>query len=99
GQIDARAQEKPQHPLAMTLEQRHHQRVLAREILVQRPDAHARDLGDAVGARPIEPLLDENASRGLEDGLDRGLRSALSGALAREKLHAAAHAGCSWNAS
>lgn len=72
----------------LALDQRGQQRLLAGEVLIQRADAHAGDLRDAVGGRAIEPDLADDASRGLEDHVDRDPGTPLFRGLARVDGHA-----------
>jgi hypothetical protein len=46
------------------------QRLLGREVLVERTDADARERGDLVGARPVIAVLHQNASGRFEQGFD-----------------------------
>ena len=57
--------------------QRRHQRLLVREVLVERADAHAGDRGYAVGAGAIVAFPHENASGGVEQRLDHRPRALL----------------------
>lgn len=63
--------------LRLALDERGEQRLLAGEVLVERADAHARELGDAIRGRAIEPDLADDASRGLEDRVYRDPRALL----------------------
>ena len=60
----------------MALAQRGDHGVLVREVLVERSDAHAGDLGDAVRGRLLEALGLQNVSGRDEDRVD-GLPCAL----------------------
>lgn len=59
------------------------ERLLARKILIERADADAGDLGDAVGARLFKTLPDQNASSRLDQRVDRGAGSFLRGIFPR----------------
>jgi hypothetical protein len=48
------------------------ERLLAGEILVERADADAGDLGDPVGAGLLEAFPDQNASGCLDQRVDGG---------------------------
>ena len=56
------------------------ERLLAGEILVERTDAHARYLRDAVGAGLVESFTDENASGRFHQRVHRRARSLLRSA-------------------
>ena len=46
-------------------------RILVREVLIERPDRHLGFVGDVVGGGSGVTLLVEDASRGIENALDR----------------------------
>jgi hypothetical protein len=68
------------------LHERHEQRVLAREVLVQRPDRHAGPVGDVVRGRRGIAAGRENLSRGPHDGVDRRARARLTRPFSGSKL-------------
>jgi len=69
--------------LELALDQRDDHRILVRKILVQRADRDARELGHVIGGAGFEAARLENPSRGVEDGGDRRLRTALRRLAAR----------------
>ena len=71
------------HLVDVPLDERRDQRLLAREVLVERADADAGGVGDAVGAGAVVAFLDEDASSRREDDLDRLLRAGLNGIFPR----------------
>jgi len=92
-QLDHRAHGRAQRQIAHALELGHHrrrhlvlvapeqrrdQRLLRREVLVERADRHAGGLRDLVGRRPIEAVLDQKASGRLEDRIDGRARPGLN---------------------
>jgi hypothetical protein len=58
------------HFVHVTVDHSRDQRLLAREILVQRTNTHARHGGDLVGARPIVAFFHQNASSRFEERID-----------------------------
>jgi len=56
--------------LLVTVDQRRDQRLLARKILIQRPDADAGDIRNPVGARTVVAILYKNASGRSEQRID-----------------------------
>jgi hypothetical protein len=78
-------------PIELPLGQRHHDRVLVREVLVERADRDARALRDAIRRpRRVSALL-ENPSCAVEDRRDRFSRPALLGPLAGFHARALGH--------
>src|SRR5690349_5228767 len=61
----------------MAFDDRRDECLPAWEILIERTDADARRLRDAVGARLVETLPDQNASGRLYQHVDCGTRSGL----------------------
>jgi hypothetical protein len=72
---------------------------LAREVLIERTDADACDLRDAVGARLLEAFLDQNASSRLDQRVDGGARTRLRGIFPRICRRLARHGLAVPNAS
>jgi hypothetical protein len=56
--------------LRMAVNDRRYQRLLAREVLVQRTDTDAGHLGNPVGARPVIAFLHQNASSRFQKCID-----------------------------
>ena len=56
--------------LHMAVDNSRYQRLLAREVLVQRTDADARNLGNSVGARSNVAFLEQNASSRFQERID-----------------------------
>ena len=61
------------------------QRVLVREVLVERPHRDIGIVGNVIGGGRGAPLLVENASRSIEDPLDRATGTFLTWSLARRR--------------
>src|SRR5262249_8747675 len=57
--------------LIVTIDDGGNERLLAGEVLVERPDADARHFGDAVGAGSVETLADQNASSRFDERVHR----------------------------
>src|SRR5262249_40590037 len=68
--------------IAVPVDHRGNERVLAGEILIEGADAHAGLIRDAVGARPIEAFPHQNASSRFDQRIDRRARAFLRGMLA-----------------
>src|SRR5258708_4140454 len=56
--------------LCMAVNNSRYQRLLAREVLVQRTDTHPRHLGNPIGARFVIPFSDQNASSRFQKRID-----------------------------
>jgi hypothetical protein len=74
---------------------------LVREVLVDRPDAHARAFGHARGGEALRAFPGQNLKGGLEDGRDEVVGTRLLGLLARGDpgLRTVGHGGpseCEW---
>ena len=65
--------------LRMAVDNRRDQRLLAREVLVQRTDTDAGHLGNPVGARAVIAFLHQNASSRFQERIDGCARSLLRG--------------------
>jgi hypothetical protein len=57
----------------MAVDNGRYQCLLAREVLVERTDTNARDLGNPVGACPIVSFFEQNASSRFKKRIDRRL--------------------------
>ena len=80
--VDQPGEQRHEHALAlseMALGQGNEDRVLVREVLVERADRDAGALGDAVRRACCVAVARENLSSGLDDRLERGGRSRLDG--------------------
>jgi len=90
-----RALDRVEHLTRVALVQRGDERVLVREVLVERTHAHAGQLGHRVGGGGRVAAFDQNASRGVEDGPNRGLGTRLARQLSRGKrgVHGRAFGG------
>ena len=62
-------QRKP-NPLEVVGEDPRDERLFRREVLIQRGDVDASDLGDAVGAGPVVPFPNEHSRGRFEEHLD-----------------------------
>src|SRR5208337_4204714 len=69
-----------------------HERLLGREVVVERPDAHAGDLGDPVRGRPVKTVANDGDFRRAEEDLDRVLGALLPGGTAGSGARATGHA-------
>ena len=67
------------------------ERLLVREVLVDRADAHPRALRDAVGAGLVVALPHQNVSGGVEDRVHGRLGSLLSRPFSGARAHSARH--------
>jgi hypothetical protein len=63
----------------VTLDHGGDERLLAREILIERADADAGDFGNPVGARLLKTFANQNASGCLDQRVDGGAGSLLQG--------------------
>jgi hypothetical protein len=70
-------QRKP-NPLEVVGEDPRDERLLRREVLVQRGNVDARDLCDAVGAGPVVAFPNEHSRGRFEEHLNGGARTLLS---------------------
>ena len=63
----------------MTPHQLAEQRVLVGKILIERTDAHTRFFRHSIGREGVVTVLDQNASRRIDDYVDGGARTVLFG--------------------
>ena len=95
GDVAERSARDLEQFLRVALDDGRDQRLLAREILVERADADAGHGGDLVGARPIVALFHQNASGRFDERIDRGARTSLRGAFSWIGLRSTGHARAS----